>query len=619
MNRVATPAAPRSTSCARARVLAAIVAAALIPPGCSTGGALSAPVDDVGEGQGTAPDALGAEAGAHAPTAPAPALSWRVSDRDTGETIPAKVVLVGVAGTADPGLSPSMLVLADSDDGYAAHNRIFSLSGIGGINPPAGTYEVWVSRGIEWSHHVERVVIGGPPVEVDAQLGHVIDTAGWLSADLHVHAEPSHDSVVPLPVRVLQFISEGVEMIVATDHNVITDYQPTIDALDAADLLASASGCEVTTPTFGHFGSYPLVRNPVRPFGGPPAVEGVLPQALFDAIHASSRLATIAVNHPTWGGRDYFNRGGLDAAAGKAAWKDFSWDFDAIEVLNGFHDPGRGLLDRNLGDFFALIDHGYIRTATGNSDTHLLRLNIGGYPRNYLLRLPRLPPRPGRGRRRLRRGPRRGRRPAHRRRQVPVLPSPRHREAPARRRPDPGRQPPHRPDERPGRGALARRRPRGGAPLRPAQRPVARAPRRGRPRHAHLRQPRAPAERRLPPLARDHRPRRRRRRRGALHQRVGPRLPPRLPRARRAQARPRRPGHRADGHRDAPGHRRGGGRAAPARPRARHRPVHPPEPGLLGRAHPERRGPHRAHRLATARCRPQARRRRSRHHLRRDP
>jgi hypothetical protein len=391
MNRVATPAAPRSTSCARARVLAAIVAAALIPPGCSTGGALSAPVDDVGEGQGTAPDALGAEAGAHAPTAPAPALSWRVSDRDTGETIPAKVVLVGVAGTADPGLSPSMLVLADSDDGYAAHNRIFSLSGIGGINPPAGTYEVWVSRGIEWSHHVERVVIGGPPVEVDAQLGHVIDTAGWLSADLHVHAEPSHDSVVPLPVRVLQFISEGVEMIVATDHNVITDYQPTIDALDAADLLASASGCEVTTPTFGHFGSYPLVRNPVRPFGGPPAVEGVLPQALFDAIHASSRLATIAVNHPTWGGRDYFNRGGLDAAAGKAAWKDFSWDFDAIEVLNGFHDPGRGLLDRNLGDFFALIDHGYIRTATGNSDTHLLRLNIGGYPRNYLRVAPDLP------------------------------------------------------------------------------------------------------------------------------------------------------------------------------------------------------------------------------------
>lgn len=391
MSDIATATTRPSTPFARARVLVAMLVTTLTPLACSTGGTLSAPVDDAGESPSAASDATALELAPRPRRGPVPSLSWHVSDRDTGETIPAKLMLVGVDGTSDPDLKPGMLVLAEPDEGYAAHNRIFSLSGIGGINPPPGTYEVWVSRGIEWSHHVERVALGGAPVEVDAQLGHVIDTAGWLSADLHVHAEPSHDSVVPLAVRALQFISEGVEMIVGTDHNVITDYQPTIDALDAADLLASAPGCEVTTPTFGHFGSYPLVQNPVRPFGGAPAVEGVLPQALFDAIHASSRYATIAVNHPTWGGRDYFNRGGLDAKAGKAAWADFSWDFDAIEVLNGFHDPARGLLDRNLGDFFALIDYGYIRTATGNSDTHSLRLNIGGYPRNYLRIAPDLP------------------------------------------------------------------------------------------------------------------------------------------------------------------------------------------------------------------------------------
>ena len=48
-----------------------------------------------------------------------------------------------------------------------------------------------------------------------------------------------------------------------------------------------------------------------------------------------------------------------------------------------------------------------------------------------------------------------------------------------------------------------------------------------------------------------------RRRRGPLHQPVGPRLPPRLPQPRRAEAAlRRRPGAGADGHRDARGHRR---------------------------------------------------------------
>ncbi|MCB9729595.1 MAG: PHP domain-containing protein [Deltaproteobacteria bacterium] len=331
----------------------------------------------------TPPDA-GPASDPEAALTPPPSLSWRVTDDATGESIPAKLTVIGVEGTADPTLDASALDLARPDDGYAAHDRIFTLSGAGGVTLPAGTYEVWVTRGVEWSHHAERVVIGAEPVRVDARLSHVIDTEGWLSADLHVHATPSHDSNVPLPVRVMQFISEGVEMIVATDHNVITDYEPTIEQLEVTDLLASAAGCEVTTPTFGHFGSYPLVRDASRGDGGAPAVDGVLPEALFDSIRAASPRATIAVNHPTWGDRDYFNRAGLDAATATAAWKDFSWKFDAIEVLNGFHDPQRGLLDRNLGEFFALIEHGYIKTATGNSDTHSLRLNIGGYPRNYL-------------------------------------------------------------------------------------------------------------------------------------------------------------------------------------------------------------------------------------------
>jgi hypothetical protein len=38
-----------------------------------------------------------------------------------------------------------------------------------------------------------------------------------------------------------------------------------------------------------------------------------------------------------------------------------------------------------MKDWFALLDRGHLVSATGNSDTHHLTYNLGGYPRNYVL------------------------------------------------------------------------------------------------------------------------------------------------------------------------------------------------------------------------------------------
>src|SRR5205814_925530 len=54
------------------------------------------------------------------------------------------------------------------------------------------------------------------------------------------------------------------------------------------------------------------------------------------------------------------------------------------EVLNGYQDSERRSVDRVIHDWFELLDHGHVVTATGNSDTHHLDHNIGGYPRNYV-------------------------------------------------------------------------------------------------------------------------------------------------------------------------------------------------------------------------------------------
>ncbi len=53
-------------------------------------------------------------------------------------------------------------------------------------------------------------------------------------------------------------------------------------------------------------------------------------------------------------------------------------------MLNGYQDSERRSVDRVIDDWFALLNHGHLVTATGNSDTHHLDHNIGGYPRNYV-------------------------------------------------------------------------------------------------------------------------------------------------------------------------------------------------------------------------------------------
>ncbi len=52
--------------------------------------------------------------------------------------------------------------------------------------------------------------------------------------------------------------------------------------------------------------------------------------------------------------------------------------------MNGYQDPVRRSVDRVVDDWFSLLNHDHLVTATGNSDSHHLTFNIGGYPRNYV-------------------------------------------------------------------------------------------------------------------------------------------------------------------------------------------------------------------------------------------
>ena len=261
-----------------------------------------------------------------------------------------------------------------------------SALGAGTIRVPHGIYDVYVSRGLEWDIAVERAVkVGAEPARVEAHLSHVVDMPGWLSADFHVHAAPSPDSTVPLEHRVIEFVADGVEMIVSTDHNVISDYQPAINALGVGRFLTSAMGDELTTNGWGHFGAFPLPRNLAAAGQGATLVHGRTAQEIFGDVRQSAPGAIIDVHHPRLDAEvGYFNLGHLDPHSDRAERRGFSFEFDAVEVLNGYQDPVRRSVDRTIDDWMGLLNHGHIVTATGNSDTHHLTYNMGGYPRNYV-------------------------------------------------------------------------------------------------------------------------------------------------------------------------------------------------------------------------------------------
>lgn len=311
-------------------------------------------------------------------------LAVRVRD-DGGRPLAARLTFVGIRGTRTPAFTHADIGV-EQPGGILAFDRAF-IVGDAVLSVPPGDYEVWTSHGTEWDAVSSTVhLTAGVTTSLDVSLRHVVDTPGWISGDFHVHAERSSDSRVPMRHRVYQFVADGVDLIVATDHNVIADYAPVIADLGFTGRLASLRGDEVTTHDWGHFGAFPLAGGVGSAATKPIEVSGHTPASMFAEIRRRSPEAVIDIHHPRLenGRMGYFHLGGLDTAKLRSSRPGFSLDFDAIEVLNGYQDPDRRSLDAVLGDWFAFMRRGRRITATGNSDSHHLTFNLGGYPRNYV-------------------------------------------------------------------------------------------------------------------------------------------------------------------------------------------------------------------------------------------
>ncbi len=231
---------------------------------------------------------------------------------------------------------------------------------------PGREYTVYVSRGIEYSIHSETVTPGaGQTVQIAASLERIVETTGYISGDFHLHAAPSLDSDLSLEDRVLSAVGEGLEYLVATDHNFITDYKPTIERLGLQDWANSMIGIELTTLETGHFNGFPLKREVGKITKGSFEWSLKPPGEVFEIMRSlgahGPEHTLVQANHPRDDMLGYFGQYDLDALTGELAPKKsgggidvgaviapsgpafldaegnstFSLDFEALEVLNG--------------------------------------------------------------------------------------------------------------------------------------------------------------------------------------------------------------------------------------------------------------------------------------------
>jgi len=323
-------------------------------------------------------------------------LALTVSD-GSGAPIPAHVVVLGFdpspphpaleASGVDP-LPPGVTAMAD-----------VGVSGASQMALEPGHYEVLVLRGMEYDAFEAQIdLVAGQTVQVDATLNRVLDTSGWVSGDFHVHGANGPDTSLLDTTRVQNFSAEGVEVLVASDHAYVSDLAPVVAKLGLEDWVKPIPSQEVTTFDYGHFGVFPLVPDPTQANQGAIDWVRMSPAELYAWALAEPREVVVQINHPRaipTPGEMQHHFGVLDLQYGPAgpylgpnAMDPVTADLPADAVMFG---PGFTAIEvmtwlnvQGLSDWFNLLNAGYEITATANSDTHTVRVESSGWPRNFV-------------------------------------------------------------------------------------------------------------------------------------------------------------------------------------------------------------------------------------------
>ena len=300
-------------------------------------------------------------------------LEVEVVDADSNRPLPARITI------ADANGSRHMVNAASSDSLAVRPGVIYTASGQARFGIPAGKYTVDAGRGFEYSlAKAEVTLVAGGNVKQRLAIRREVDTPGYVACDTHIHTlTHSGHGDASLDERMITLTGEGIELPIATDHNIHIDYEAAARRLGVRQYFTPVIGNEVTTPA-GHFNIFPVEAGARLPNHRSKDWA-----ATFGEIFSTPGAKVAILNHARdiHSGVRPFGPVLFNAAIGQniAGWP---LRMNAMEVINSGAtqtDPLR--LPR---DWMALLNAGYSVTPVGSSDSHDVARYIVGQGRTYI-------------------------------------------------------------------------------------------------------------------------------------------------------------------------------------------------------------------------------------------
>lgn len=301
------------------------------------------------------------------------AFPVRVCDKSTNKPIPCRLTILDEDGVLMP-------VGNSSDDTTAVREGVvYTSTGDVSLRLPFGRYQIIAGRGMEWG--IDSVWITATPDGMERQkleIEREVDTRGFVSCDTHVHTfTHSRHGDATLDERLITIAGEGIELPIATDHNLHIDYDPRAKELGVRQFFTPVIGNEVTTRV-GHFNIFPVTA-------GAPLPDHTLEHwdAIVKSIQNTTGAGIVILNHArdVHSGITPFSPMRHNSLTGTSR-ENGAFVANAMELINS----GATQTDvmQLYRDWFGLLNRGFQVTGIGCSDSHDVARHFIGQSRTYI-------------------------------------------------------------------------------------------------------------------------------------------------------------------------------------------------------------------------------------------
>lgn len=338
-----------------------------------------------------------------------------------------RLIFLGLGDTPNPSfndhLTQASTMEADGLTTLHRNNHVF-LAGLDDdrkdVLLPVGQYEVLATKGPE--HSITRTTLNvadakNVTLDIDVPVRQV-NSIGYISSDLHVHSGTSFDNTFSDQERVRSFAAEHAEVMVSSEHDLPTDFNPIIARMGLADSMVSIPASEVTSLlptkrlpyTSGHVNFFPYPPEPLEFARGMVNHEDKRMREIIAHVREKHPEALVQLNHPrndlTLSGElpndyeDHINKGEflehmgvaghpyqpdlpidsrpnntLIEADPETGLRDI--DFDILEVINPGHENYQVRLDAVRKDWLSFLKQGFKIVGVANSDSHGYHEQVG--------------------------------------------------------------------------------------------------------------------------------------------------------------------------------------------------------------------------------------------------